>query len=325
MTLARSRKWQAALSALRRRTGLSPKIAFTAVASASLRVSEWQIALDLLTRDLALKGVSLDQRSYCTALTACERGLQWRKALLLFEEMRRQAIQSNDFICSAAISACGKSTKWPTSLRLLRELTEALEPCKFSINAVIHALARGREWQRSLHLLELFKGDVVTFNAALAALSGSALWSHALAIFEEMPIRRCDPDVVSVNTVASACERGSAWRRALAMLRDASESQVDLVALGVEAAAHGRAQHWAVAVAVLAKTQAMQLQRGRGANNSFLGNIVLSACDKAAEWEAALAVLESMKVSKAADLVSFNTCISASATAARWHIALAEC
>ena len=142
--------------------------------------------------------------------------------------------------------------------------------------------------------------------------------------------------------MASACERGSAWRRALAMLRDTSESQVDLVALGVEAAAHGRAQHWAVAVAVcepqicfkvqrklavrlrLAKTQAMQLQRGRGANNSFLGNIVLSACDKAAEWEAALAVLESMKVSKAADLVSFNTCISASATAARWHIALAE-
>ena len=149
----------------------------------------------------------------------------------------------------------------PTSLRLLRELTEALEPCKFSINAVqvlvpsvsesvsrasrvsqvIHALARGREWQRSLHLLELFKGavdmridanrfespsvgDVVTFNAALAALSGSALWSHALAIFEEMPIRRCDPDVVSAT-----------WPESRRVKTSRSEAEIEAVTVKAKA------------------------------------------------------------------------------------------
>ncbi|CAE7249317.1 unnamed protein product [Symbiodinium sp. CCMP2456] len=162
--------------------------------------------------------------------------------------------------------------------------------------------------------------DVVAFNATLAALSKQARWMQAINVLHDMCQSRYQPDVVSANAAASACERGSAWQRALAILHGglgrASEVR-DLAFYGIEASAIGRGRRWAESLQVLLRAHASGLRP-----TQTLFNIVLASCEHAGSWLAAIALLEEMRVSRMAGLISFNTCMAACAAAAQWRQAL---
>ena len=129
--LAKQRQWQDALALLvqlpkhldeplARAEVSAVTVACTATATASLRCLSWQVALDVLHNNLHPK--CWDQMAFCTALTACDRGLQWSLALELIGHMGRDALDLNDFVASAAINACGKSSSWAVSLLLLEQV-----------------------------------------------------------------------------------------------------------------------------------------------------------------------------------------------------------
>jgi len=65
--------------------------------------------------------VQADVTTYNAAISACEKGLQWQKALELLEQMETQVYQPNVITYSAAINACFHQSQLAISLKLLRQ------------------------------------------------------------------------------------------------------------------------------------------------------------------------------------------------------------
>ena len=59
--------------------------------------------------------------SYNAAISPCEKGGQWQKALALLWEMPEKQLEPVVISYSAAISACEKGEQWQQALALLRE------------------------------------------------------------------------------------------------------------------------------------------------------------------------------------------------------------
>jgi pentatricopeptide repeat domain-containing protein 1 len=75
------------------------------------------------------QGLQPDVISYNAAISACEKGLQWEKALHFLSEMRTQGLQPDVISYNAAISACEKGLQWEKALQLLSEMkTQGHQP-----------------------------------------------------------------------------------------------------------------------------------------------------------------------------------------------------
>ena len=99
--------------------------------------------------------VTPDVISFSAAISACEKGGQWERALALLEEMRERAWSRNVISFNAAISACEKGGRWERALSLLDEMREAgVEPDVISFSAAISACEKGGQWERALALLD---------------------------------------------------------------------------------------------------------------------------------------------------------------------------
>ena len=62
-------------------------------------------------------GITLNVISYSAAISACEKGQHWQRALELLEDRRAAGITSNVISYSAAISACEKRQQWQAALK----------------------------------------------------------------------------------------------------------------------------------------------------------------------------------------------------------------
>ena len=54
------------------------------------------------------EGIPADTITYSAAISACEKGGQWQRALQLLEDMQAKGIPADTITYSAAISACEK-------------------------------------------------------------------------------------------------------------------------------------------------------------------------------------------------------------------------
>ena len=59
---------------------------------------------------------------YSSAVSACERGDQWQRALELFAGFRERALQPNTISYNAALCACERGGEWRLALSLMAEL-----------------------------------------------------------------------------------------------------------------------------------------------------------------------------------------------------------
>ncbi|CAK0796003.1 unnamed protein product [Prorocentrum cordatum] len=151
--------------------------------------------------------------SYSAGVSACEKGEQWLRALVLLREMREATLEPDEtsslqvpgarlrsgpgrprpargapgaaprrplggpreVSCSAGISACEKGEQWQWSLALLSEMWAAkLEPNVISYSAGISACEKGRQWQRALSLLSEIRQANLKPDASSPTAPGSA-------------------------------------------------------------------------------------------------------------------------------------------------------
>jgi pentatricopeptide repeat protein len=81
---------------------------------------------------------------YSAAISACEKGSQWQRALDLLQEMKDCDIRPVVIIYSAAMSACEKGGQWQRALDLLQEMKKCyVQPNVISYSAAISASDRG--------------------------------------------------------------------------------------------------------------------------------------------------------------------------------------
>eukprot|EP00613_Pedinella_sp_CCMP2098_P060822 CAMPEP_0171986624 /NCGR_PEP_ID=MMETSP0993-20121228/274965_1 /TAXON_ID=483369 /ORGANISM="non described non described, Strain CCMP2098" /LENGTH=289 /DNA_ID=CAMNT_0012639535 /DNA_START=27 /DNA_END=896 /DNA_ORIENTATION=+ len=135
------------------------------------------------------RGVEPNAVSYNAAISACEKGRQWEKAVGLINSMHNRGVEPNVISYSAAISACEKGGQWEKAVELLNSMQDrGVEP------------------------------NVISYSAAISACGKCGQWEKAVELLNSMHNRGLEPDVVSYSAAISACEKGGQWEKAVELL-----------------------------------------------------------------------------------------------------------
>ncbi|CAK0844725.1 unnamed protein product, partial [Prorocentrum cordatum] len=179
--------------------------------------------------------------------------------------MWEATLELNVISYSAVISACATDQQWQRALALLSEMCEAtLEPNAISYSAVISSCEKCEQWQRALSLL-------------------SEMWEATL-----------EPNAISYSAVISACGKCEQWQRALALLSEMREATLETDVIQLQRWDHRVREGRAVA----AGSGAAQRDAGGDADTRshlFSYSAGISACEKGAQWQRALALLSEMR------------------------------
>ncbi|OLP94976.1 Pentatricopeptide repeat-containing protein, chloroplastic [Symbiodinium microadriaticum] len=299
---------------------------------ACTRQSHWQ-------RSLALFGSvssSLSPVLYSAALSACDKGQQWRSGLQVLTTLRLERGEVDTALYNGAISMCAKAQQWQHSLALFQDLQEdRLQPDLITHNSLVSAFEKGGQWQRALAAFEETSSigpSIVTYSGCISACARGGQWQFALFLFKEAKEQSVGVDVILCSAAITAC-RGDQWPRALQLLTDFEDtSRANLVAYSAAVsairadtaiytsliAACAGASSWQQAVFVL-----RQLRSGMLKANQITYNAVLSACENAEEWQHALEVLASLRQeSIQADVASFSSAVGVCGRCWHWQQSL---
>eukprot|EP00913_Durusdinium_trenchii_P026775 g25116.t1 len=139
--------------------------------------------------------VRLDVITYSAAISACEKALQWERALELLAEMRAERVPPNRITVNAAINATTTS-------------------------ALITACGFGHEWELALAILSKpIPADTVAVNSCLSACARAQHWNEVLQLANDhMMALRLSPSVLTYNSLLDACVRSAEWAQGLEVL-----------------------------------------------------------------------------------------------------------
>ena len=109
---------------------------------------QWQRALGLF-EEMSKDGFPADVITYSATIGACRQARQWQRAVGVVEEMQSHRFQANVMTYGATISACAVASR----LRVVRgdELAGNSSECQ---SATISACAKGGQWRRAVRLFE---------------------------------------------------------------------------------------------------------------------------------------------------------------------------
>ena len=143
-------------------------------------------------------------------MNACGKGLQWERALFLFDETAKMNLEALIITFNVAISACEKSHQWTRALTLLESASSAqLSPSIITCNTILSACGKGEQWQRALHFLQaedMPRADLLSFNTAITACERAKQWQEALALLEQVELEQMLPDVITYNSTMSCSD-----------------------------------------------------------------------------------------------------------------------
>lgn len=187
-------------------------------------------------------------------------------------------------------------------------------------------LTAGRigNWQKALTLLDQLKvasgeraASTKAHNNAAAACSRAGQWATAISLLGELRERGGSWDAHSYTTAVTAHGKRGAWQESLAILDEMRSASSDNVVLpppnefvfGAAIGACATAGQWAEAMRLLDEMEASGLPPTTRCCNG-----ALSACAKAKEPDAALALLQRMRFRRKRSkptVVSYSTVLSA--------------
>ena len=135
---------------------------------------QWERALDLFD-EMKSKNMPVTVVSYGSAISACEKGLQYRQCLEYLDEMTEMGIKKNVIIFGAAMSCMEKS-------------------CRADIGFLLMERMRLEDVAPNVHI----------YNSAISACARCNLWEKGYELFEDMDRIRVAKDVVTYNAVLDA-------------------------------------------------------------------------------------------------------------------------
>ncbi|OLQ00523.1 Pentatricopeptide repeat-containing protein, chloroplastic [Symbiodinium microadriaticum] len=315
---------------------------------------DWHWAVDLLKHSAALS-LRLNRVVLNTAIAASQG--QWQLSAGLMCEMAAGFLVPGTLTLGAAIGACAEWSKWSMVLRLFQELQECqLRRSDLIHNSAVTAASDGSRWSGALELLHELRAvrvqqDVLSFSSSVAACRDE--WKAALSVVEEMAQAVVSKDVVSMSYAVTACERGKVPLADVLELIEVtaySALSADLGGNGRHAAVVQEMYFGASAsgvqtmersarqtMRVVSKptlgrlkvsgrwlaTSRQLLARKKVDKECIVYNACISACEKAGQWQHALALfseMEGMTIQKTS--ITYNATVSACEKGHEWELAL---
>jgi len=136
-------------------------------------------------------GMSVDEFHYNALISACDKAMQWERALQAFDEMQLSGIKPGTFTYNSLISACAKGRQWEQALRLFDQMQDA-------------GVTR----------------DTITYNSLIAACGKAGQLDHACYVFESMISARVVRTAVTYRSLLSACGQVGDVQRGLKVLQE---------------------------------------------------------------------------------------------------------
>lgn len=186
----------------------------------------WKKALELFETSINMGMCEPDTALANAAISACDRGGQWQKALEYFDKMDQMRIPRDAITYSATISSLGKGKQWEGALRVFDHMKKSgIKADVVTCCSLINALEKSGQWEMAEALFYHMKGggnshgtDVQDMWSAPPGSSSSAL-----------------PDFTSPNSVLKAVVRhnsGMPSSNLPPVNEDASVAEDDFRSLG---------------------------------------------------------------------------------------------
>ena len=285
-----------------------------------IAVSPWALAL----------GEQLRQQLRPSVVTLNTEMKAWHRAPELLQQMRSCHLRASTVTYMALVA-----TEWRQGLSVLRRMCEEepwpserpfrslmaqrwrhacllLRKRLSSFNAAIAACRSMRQWRRSAQLLEQMRRSGLEANeVTYLAFIGPSVdhlhadpWVQAFRLLATMSLRRLSGES-ACNSAMNSCQ--GQWKMASWLLESipALHLQRQEISFNTAINASSKGSQWGLALLQLKATVSSTL---------VTSNATISACEKAASWEAALQLL----LRSVSDTVSWSSSISACEKAAQW-------
>ncbi|CAL1172460.1 unnamed protein product [Cladocopium goreaui] len=307
------------------------------------RRSQWSSALDL-TEKMAWQALETNIIIANSAISACEKGEEWSRAMALLAEtsttwrLRRDVISINGAI--SAVPTC----HWPKALHLLLRLQQeqqqadaisynsAIKVCEswlvalqtfnamevpataMSYGVMANVFEKASCWALAVHLLasmvnSLLEMNVIVYNSVMSVCSKAEQWQQVLDLLTALKCRSLEADTISQNLMISVERR---WQRVLDLLQDMDQQQMQLSLFTSRAAITACQSRWQWSLQLLE-----DLARRKMRGNVMVYSAAIGACEEGRQWQQALDLLDDL--SDSADLVACNACLSALARSGQWQ------
>ena len=119
----------------------------------------WKKALELFETAINMGMCEPDTALANAAISACDRGGQWQKALEYFDKMDQMKISRDAITYSATISSLGKGKQWEGALRVFDHMKKSgIRADVVTCCSLINALEKSGQWEMAEALFYHMKG-----------------------------------------------------------------------------------------------------------------------------------------------------------------------
>ena len=191
-------------------------VVYNSLVSACASGAQWLKAQEVFFSSQAL-GVR-DREAQAGANAAVEalgRSLLWPQAidcLELLKPLGSWKLEANIAAYSSALTGCARAKAWACGLELWHATSAVgLSDGSPTLNAVVTSAGQGL-WQLAFSLVSSYQADAPTYGAALRACLGEAA-DVAFGLFEQMRLKKIDPDEAAWATVIMVAARGDTGQR----------------------------------------------------------------------------------------------------------------
>ncbi|CAK8999040.1 unnamed protein product [Durusdinium trenchii] len=260
------------------------------------------------------------QEAFVQALSSCELARAWQHQLFLADAMQREGYGR----CLPGFHALMHSKHWEEAIGLLEVMKlQGFSPTSSTFSFVVRSCGRAGQWRWPLKLIshgtdvDGTEGtDKELCNAVAAACQQAGEWQWSVWVLEQFGQSASGPGLSdsSFKLAITACKEGRHWLRALQMLGSVEQTlaQSEFLLSSTLKACGAR---WQICLALVDSFDAFALP--------VVMTSLISACERARKWEAALLFLERMASPASTDPVALSSAMSACVQATEWQRAMA--